>query len=160
MTKETFFDLAQVARQRARVDGDGAHGRGDAVASGKWVADSTPEGLSGGANKWLMLQRADECRRHGLRQWGLCGVQFENVAKFKSDLGGDLVHGFQVVSPALFSSGATQKGRKLGARESNASAGGVADFRVNASDFSPEEDCQSEEASVTATAPFPTRALT
>ena len=61
-----------------------------------WVAGSAADKLSVGANPWLMMQIAAEARRRGYSRWNLCGAAFENVARFKSEFGGELVHGWTV----------------------------------------------------------------
>lgn len=64
-----------------------------------WVAGSSPEGLALGANIANVLRVIDECRERNYSLWNMCGANFETVAKFKSQFGGDLVHGFALQSP-------------------------------------------------------------
>lgn len=65
-----------------------------------WLAGSDAERLSFGASPWLMTKVAALAARQGYRYWDLCGAQIESVAKFKSELGGELTHGFRLTAPA------------------------------------------------------------
>lgn len=65
-----------------------------------WVAGSNTERLSQGGAPWLMMRLADEIRQRGYHIWNLCGAQYETIAKFKSEFGGALTHGFVVSPPA------------------------------------------------------------
>jgi hypothetical protein len=64
-----------------------------------WVAGSLSDLFAFGGNAWLMTEVAEEARRRGYSKWDLCGANYRNIAKFKSQLGGDLVHGWNLVSP-------------------------------------------------------------
>lgn len=64
-----------------------------------WVAGSSSNLFASGGNAWLMTKVAEEARRRGYSKWDLCGANYRNIAKFKSQLGGDLVHGWDLVSP-------------------------------------------------------------
>ena len=61
-----------------------------------WVAGSSSELLALGGNAWIMTQIAEEARRRSYSSWDLCGANYKNIAKFKSQFGGDLVHGWNL----------------------------------------------------------------
>jgi GNAT acetyltransferase-like protein len=64
-----------------------------------WAIGTHARHLTGGASTWLMVETAAELARRGFRQWDLCGADFPSIARFKSHLGGPLVHYFQVEAP-------------------------------------------------------------
>lgn len=64
-----------------------------------WLAGTRREQLASGVSAWLMLEIASELARRGHRQWDLCGADYPNVARFKSELGSALQPYFQVESP-------------------------------------------------------------
>jgi hypothetical protein len=66
-----------------------------------WVAGSDARHLALGGTPWLMTRMAEEIRQRGHATWNLCGAQYETIAKFKSEFGGRLVHGFSVTGPAV-----------------------------------------------------------
>lgn len=65
-----------------------------------WVAGSSSELLSLGGNAWIMTQIAEEARRQSYSSWDLCGANYKSIAKFKSQFGGDLLHGWTLTGPA------------------------------------------------------------
>ncbi|MHB1097273.1 MAG: GNAT family N-acetyltransferase [Gemmatimonadaceae bacterium] len=65
-----------------------------------WLAGSDAERLSLGASPWLMTRVAALAARRGYRYWDLCGAQIESIARFKSEIGGELTHGFRLNAPA------------------------------------------------------------
>jgi hypothetical protein len=72
--------------------------RGDSTAY-DWVAGSVSDPDASGASAWLMVNIAEQCRQRGASRWDLCGADIPGVARFKSELGGRLRHGFVVQSP-------------------------------------------------------------
>jgi hypothetical protein len=67
-----------------------------------WVAGTSPAAFNTGASPWNVLKVMEECRNRGYAYWNMCGANFETIAKFKSEFGGDLVHGFSLQSPRPF----------------------------------------------------------
>jgi hypothetical protein len=67
-----------------------------------WVAGTSPVAFAIGASPWNVLKVIEECRNRGYAYWNMCGANFETIAKFKSEFGGDLVHGFSLRSPRPF----------------------------------------------------------
>jgi hypothetical protein len=64
-----------------------------------WVAGTNPAAFTTGASPWNVLKVIEECRNRGYAYWNMCGANYETIAKFKSEFGGDLVHGFSLRSP-------------------------------------------------------------
>src|SRR5262249_53308071 len=64
-----------------------------------WAIGTHARHLTGGASTWLMVETAAELARRGFHTWDLCGADFPSIARFKSHLGGALVHYFQVEAP-------------------------------------------------------------
>src|SRR5262249_9137974 len=64
-----------------------------------WTAGTRESALSSGVSAWLMVEIAKEARRRGHSYWDLCGADFPSVARFKSELGGELTHYFQADAP-------------------------------------------------------------
>lgn len=64
-----------------------------------WFAGTSSAAFAIGASPWNVLKVMDECRERGYSYWNMCGANYEAVAKFKSEFGGDLVHGFSLRSP-------------------------------------------------------------
>lgn len=67
-----------------------------------WVAGTSPAAFAIGASPWNVLKVIEECSNRGYAYWNMCGANFETIAKFKSEFGGDLVHGFSLRSPRPF----------------------------------------------------------
>lgn len=64
-----------------------------------WTAGTRPDQLASGVSAWLMMRIAAEARARGHGFWDLCGADYPSIARFKSELGGDLEHYFQVDAP-------------------------------------------------------------
>jgi hypothetical protein len=67
-----------------------------------WVAGTESSALSSGATPWLMTRIGAEAKRLGYLRWDLCGADFESIARFKGELGGKLIHYFEVRTPNRF----------------------------------------------------------
>jgi hypothetical protein len=64
-----------------------------------WAIGTHARHLTSGVSTWLMVETAAELARRGFHSWDLCGADFPSIARFKSQLGGALVHYFQVEAP-------------------------------------------------------------
>jgi len=64
-----------------------------------WAVGTHARYLTSGVSSWLMVETAAELTRRGFQSWDLCGADFPSIARFKSNLGGTLVHYFQVEAP-------------------------------------------------------------
>ena len=65
-----------------------------------WVAGSSSAHFSLGGSPWLMTKVAECVKLRGYSNWDLCGANYENIAHFKSQFGGELVHGWSLNFPA------------------------------------------------------------
>jgi Acetyltransferase (GNAT) domain len=64
-----------------------------------WVAGASNQHLQSGASSWLMVKIAEAAKQRGHASYDLCGADIASVARFKAELGGRLVHYFQVDAP-------------------------------------------------------------
>jgi hypothetical protein len=64
-----------------------------------WAIGTHARFLTSGVSSWLMVKTAADLARRGFQRWDLCGADFPSIARFKSNLGGSLVHYFQVAAP-------------------------------------------------------------
>jgi hypothetical protein len=65
-----------------------------------WVAGSSSAHFSLGGSPWLMIKIAESAKLRGYSNWDLCGANYENIAQFKSQFGGELVHGWVLTGPS------------------------------------------------------------
>ena len=68
-----------------------------------WVAGARTDLLASGVSTHVMNEIAAEAGRRGHRAWDLCGADLPGVARFKAELGGELVSYFQVDAPRSWS---------------------------------------------------------
>src|SRR5262249_21833640 len=112
LTRESFSRLAQslhdggLARMEIAVAANGEPAAGHivlqvpgATAAYQWVAGTHSGHLKSGVSAWQTVESAAELGRRGVRSWDLCGADLASVARFKSDLGADLVVYYQVDAP-------------------------------------------------------------
>ena len=64
-----------------------------------WTAGARSDLLATGVSTHVMNEIAAEAGRRGFRAWDLCGADLPGVARFKAELGGELVPYFQVDAP-------------------------------------------------------------
>jgi|GEM_PF-2242752 hypothetical protein len=81
-----------------------------------WTAGTNPRNLSLGASAWLMAQIFDRCAARGWSQWDLCGASYENIAKYKSEFGGDLRATFSLASPRTLPEAFREEGLRFASR--------------------------------------------
>src|SRR5262249_14137960 len=112
LTRPSFSRLAQslhdggLARMEIAVAANGEPAAGHIVlavpgtpTAYQWIAGTHSRYLPSGVSAWQTVESAAELGRRGLRAWDLCGADLPSVARFKSDLGAELVAYYQVEAP-------------------------------------------------------------
>lgn len=112
LTQDGFRRLAQslhdggLARMEIARAADGEPAAGHIVlavpgtaTAFQWVAGTHSRYFKSGVSAWQTVESAAELGRRGFQRWDLCGADLPSVARFKSDLGADLVVYFQVDAP-------------------------------------------------------------
>lgn len=77
-----------------------------------WAAGTRTPYLASGVSAWLVTQTIERSAALGFKRWDMCGAQFASVARFKSEFGGSLVHGFTVAAPQHLASHAAARVRR------------------------------------------------
>lgn len=112
LTRESFSRLAQslhaggLARMEIARAADGEPAAGHILlavpgtsTAFQWVAGTHSRYFKSGVSAWQTVESATELGRRGFQAWDLCGADLASVARFKSDLGAELVVYYQADAP-------------------------------------------------------------